>query len=244
MAPKGTKEEGVSPGGSTLYRHEEASAWAPPQGEVSIEAITDHVERHLGLSATVFHEIVSDTVHVDVLLVQPSGTQPHVRLVTSGMSDLPMQVPEGADRPRHAELMMTLPAGWKLDQADFEDERWYWPIRLLKTLARLPHKHDTWLGTGHTVPNGDPAAPYAPGTSLCGAIVLPSVTVPEAFGTLEVSPEKTIHFFAAVPLYLEEMDLKLRDGTGALLAKLGAAGLGDLVDTRRRNVAKKRFFLF
>ena len=32
-----------------------------------------------------------------------------------------------------------------------KDEKWYWPIRLLKSLARLPIASDTWLGFGHTM---------------------------------------------------------------------------------------------
>ena len=32
-----------------------------------------------------------------------------------------------------------------------KDEKWYWPIRLLKSLARLPIASDTWLGFGHTL---------------------------------------------------------------------------------------------
>src|SRR5690606_27736593 len=93
-------------------------------------------------------------------MVLPNEGCEDVRLVTSGMSDLPMSVPEDAGCPGFAELMVTLPAGWKLDQASFQDENWYWPVRLLKSLARLPHKHATWLGFGHTVPNGHPAGPY------------------------------------------------------------------------------------
>ena len=38
-------------------------------------------------------------------------------------------------------------------------------------LARLPHEFQTLLWQGHTVPNGDPALPYARNTKLCGALV-------------------------------------------------------------------------
>src|SRR5690606_33353617 len=121
--------------------------------EEFIEEISNHIERYLGPVSSVFHELVSDTIHIDVHMVLPNEGCEDVRLVTSGMSDLPMSVPEDAGCPGFAELMVTLPAGWKLDQASFQDENWYWPVRLLKSLARLPHKHATWLGFGHTVPN-------------------------------------------------------------------------------------------
>jgi hypothetical protein len=134
---------------------------------------------------------------------------------------------------------MTLPADWQLDQASFKDEAWYWPIRLLKDLARLPHSHQTWLGWGHTVPHGDPPAPYAESTRLCGAIMLPSITVPDEFHRLRIDDTKTISFFAVVPLYEEEMNLKLRSGTDALLEKLSKKKVTDIVDTARGNVEKR-----
>jgi len=230
----------VSLSGNPILRHGEASAWQPAQGEMCLEQISEHIEAHLGPVATVFHEIVSDTVHIDVHLVAPSADFPFARLVTSGMSDLPMTLPEGVAAPRYLELVMTLPGDWRLQQEAFDDERWYWPIRLLKGLARLPHKHATWLGWGHTVPNGDPAEPYAANTALDGAIVLPSVTVPDGFEELAVDADKTIHFLAVVPLYPEEMALKLHEGSDALLDRFAAHEISDIVDPQRRNVVCKR----
>lgn len=233
-----------SPGGSPIFFHEERKGFTPAHGEEHIEAIGDHIERHLGPVSSVFHEIVSDIVHIDVHIVPASAQCPHLRLVTSGMSDLSMTLPDGVEAPRHMELMVTLPGDWPIDHADFDDERNYWPVRLLKTLARLPHQYDTWLGFGHTVPNGHPAEPYAAGVGFDGAIVLPPISAPEEFGQLVIDEECTITFMAVVPLYPEEMELKLNKGTDALLDRFDARGVGDLIDIRRTNAAKKRFGLF
>jgi hypothetical protein len=101
-------------------------------------------------------------------------------------------VSEDSSVPRFVELMVTLPGMWHLDQDSFKDEAWYWPIRLRKELARFPHKYSTWLGFAHTVPNGDPAEPYAPGTKFCGAIILPSVTVPDGFHRLRIDDDDQV----------------------------------------------------
>ncbi|MFO1251389.1 MAG: suppressor of fused domain protein [Inhella sp.] len=231
----------VSLSGNPIHRHGEPNAWAPPQGEEFIEEISAHIEKHLGPVESVFHEILSDTVHIDVHIVRPTPDFPFIRLVSSGMSDLPMSVPDEIDAPRYAELMMTLPAVWRLDQASLEDEAWYWPVRLIKTLARLPHKYATWLGFGHTVPNGDPAEPYAANTGLCGAIVLPSVTVPAEFHTLDIPGIKQVTFYSVVPLHQKEMELKLRLGTDKLLDRFDRKGLNDIVDVKRADVTTKRF---
>ncbi|QPF71544.1 suppressor of fused domain protein [Roseateles sp. DAIF2] len=234
----------VSLSGSPIYRHGNPKPWAAPQGEEFIQQISAHIERHLGPIETVFHEIASDLVHIDVHVVKPSPAFPYVRFITSGMSDLPMTVPEGAEVPRYAELMMTLPADWKTDQASFEDESWYWPIRLIKGLARLPHKHATWLGFGHTVPNGDPAEPYAPNTALCGALVLPPVSVPPAFRSLDIPGVKTVSFYAVVPLHAKEMEFKLRAGVNRLLERFDRKGVDDRVDPQRADATLKRFGLW
>src|ERR1700754_3938176 len=175
-------------------------------GEEHLQEIGDHIERHLGKVASVFHEIISDVVHVDIHLVAPTPDFPCYRLITSGMSDLPMKVPADSQQSPYLELMVPLPGDWKLTTEDFKDENWYWPVRALKVLARLPHLNDTWLGFGHTIPNGEP---YASGTKLDGAIILPPISSPGEFYKLDLPDGKSILFLAVVPLYPEEMALKL-----------------------------------
>lgn len=236
----------VSPGGSPIMVHSREKDFTPPQGEEHIEAIGAHIERHLGPVSGVFHEIISDLVHIDVHVVPATEQFPYLRLVTSGMSDLPMTVPDevDADVPHYMELMVTLPADWPISQDAFEDERNYWPVRLLKGLAQLPHEYDTWLGFGHTIPNGHPSEPYAPGVGFDGAIVLPPVTPPEDFAELALEDGKVISFMTIIPLYPEEMDLKLKKGAEALLDRFDAKNIQDVIEPGRVNVARKRFGLF
>lgn len=153
-------------------------------------------------------------------------------------------VPAEVDSTRYMELMVTLPENWKIDEESFKNEKWYWPVRQLKFLARFPHKFETWLGFGHTIPNGDPAEPFAENTKLSGSIILPSVNVPEEFALLEIDKEKVIEFHCVVPLYDEEMNLKLNKGTDPLLDKFDKYGISDLITADRKNVVKKRFGIF
>lgn len=114
-------------------------------------------------------------------------------------------------------------------------------MRLLKYLARLPHKYQTWLGWGHTEPNGDPAEPYAPNTKLSGVIILPSVTVPPAFHQLDIPGHKRITFYAAIPLYEGEMNLKLRSGSDELTNRFNQKGVTDVVSIARKDASRKVF---
>jgi hypothetical protein len=238
-------EKIVSMSGAPIFRYTDGEKeWEAPNGEECIEEISDHIERHIGEVSMVFHELISDTVHIDVHHVKPTKERPFHTLVTSGMSDLQMSVPKDVDSTRYMELMVTLPESWKIDDESFKDEKWYWPVRQLKFLARFPHKYETWLAWGHTIPNGDPAEPFADNTDLSGSIILPSVNVPDEFGSLEISNDKTIEFYSIVPLYEEEMNLKLNKGSDPLLDKFDRYGISDLIITDRKNVAKKRFGIF
>lgn len=227
-----------SESGTPIFRHaRRRKKFTPAVGDGrSIEAISGHIEEHLGPVAGVFHERVSDLVRIDVHMVGPGEERPYHTLVTSGMSDLPMTVPEGAEEWRHAELLLSLPASWPLTQEAFEDERNYWPVRWLKVLARMPHEFNTWLGWGHTVPNGDPARPFAPGTELCCALLVRPLLVPDDFAQLDMPNGRTVHFHALVPLYREEMEFKLKYGTDALLERFAEAEVNELLDVRRSNV--------
>ncbi len=232
-----SKEKIVSLSGAPIFTYTEGEKeWQALHGEVCIEEISDHIERHLGKVHSVFHELVSDTVHIDVHHVLPTPERPFHTLVTSGMSDLPMNVPGDVDSTRHMELMVMLPEHWQFGDAAFEDDAWYWPVRELKYLARFPHKYDTWFGWGHTIPNGDPAEPFAENTRLSGLLIVPPVSAPEEFHRLEIDQDKTIEFFSIVPLYEEEMNLKLAKGTSLLLERFDAHGVGDVVAIDRRNV--------
>jgi hypothetical protein len=211
-----------SESGQPVYRYEppKERPLQPAFGDSdNIEAIAKHIEAHIGPPDHVFHELVSDLVHIDIHMVAPDAARGrgYYTLVTSGMSERPMTVPEGAEELRYAELVIRLPATWRLSQEDFKDEANYWPVRWLKILARFPHEFETWLGEGHTIPTGDPPEGYAPDTKLCCMVLVRSELSPEDFQTLELS-DRNVHFYSLVPLYREEMDLKLKHGADALMS--------------------------
>jgi hypothetical protein len=197
-----------------------------------LQQIRSHVERHIGRIERVFAgDGVSGTA--DVLHVRPVNSRPYHTLITAGMSDVAMPVPADVDAPRRIELMMTLAESWK-----FTD----WPVQYLQSLSRIPRdKPEAWLGWGHTIPNGDPPQPLAPRTELCGVIIAPSLLVPIAFYQTNLDGER-VAFYSAIPLYNEELQLQTREGMAALLERLVQNDVNDVVDLKRRNVAKKKRF--
>ena len=210
-----------------------------PGNDKNIAAIAEHIERYIGPPTWVFHEIVSEFVHVDIHFVAPTPERNFHTLVTSGMSDCPMTVPEGDEQLRYGEMLICLPPDWKLSQEDFNDERNYWPVRTLKYLARLPHEYGTMLSFLNTVPNGEPPEKF-PGTEFCCSLIGLPDQFEMDFWKWQAAPDKLIFFYSVVPIYREEMELKLKKGSDALWDALAEEDLTKVVDSRRKNVAKKR----
>jgi hypothetical protein len=199
-----------------------------------VAAISDHVTAQLGAEDyMVWHQKVSAYVHVDLHVVPPSEERPFFTLITSGMSEKPMRAPE-EDRA-YCELVMALPPDWPMEREDFNDERNYWPFRLLQTLAVLPHQFETWLWSWHTVPNGDPPEPYAPGTGLCCAMLAPTRLVPKGLEVLHHDGREIV-FHGVYLLHADEMQSKLDGERDAVLRPLYEAGVTELVDPSRPSV--------
>ena len=180
--------------------------------EQEMEAIEAHINARFGRFDNVFHEIVSPDIHVDICVIKPEAERNYYTLVTMGMGAHRMNVPRelNAKAFERAELLIALPPDWEIENSD---EKWYWPLRWLKVLARLPGEHNTWLGYGHTVPNGQP---FAENTKLCGVLL----TMPYFFGTQAASCNLPgggeVNFYQVLPVYEEEMNFKIEHGAEAL----------------------------
>ncbi|MBK9032204.1 MAG: suppressor of fused domain protein [Myxococcales bacterium] len=242
------RDDEVSRSGNAILRHQARErAWQPPAESAGAEEIVRYFERHFGEAATVFHEVMSDMVHLDVHVIPPHAERDCWTLFTTGMSDLPMAAPPGAEELTYAELMISLPASWRLDVLSVTPppddlERWYWPVGWLKQLARMPHTYETWLGYGHTIPNGDPAEPFAPGTALCGWLLLPPIGLPAEELQVTLRDGRAVHVFALHALYAEEMALKLDQGTDAILDGFDRVGATEVLTLDRRPVTRRKLF--
>jgi hypothetical protein len=219
-------------------RHEPRERDFEPAGagcSETIDAVDRHLNHFIGPVATVYHEIVSDLVHVDIHMVPADSDRPFHALVTSGMSDRRMHIPEELQGqvPSWAELMILLPPEWPLDQATWNDERHYWPIRQLKILARLPHEYETWLGIWHSLPNGDPPEPFADNTRFCATMLAPPLRFPEEFRTIRADDGREIALFAVLPLLPDELQAKLEYGVDVLFDGFDSHGVTELFDPGR-----------
>ena len=200
--------------------------------EEEMETIEGHIQQYFGEFETVFHELSSPDIHVDICVVPPSSERNYYTLVTMGMGAHKMNVPEelAEYKLERAELAIALPKGWKLKQEDMKDDRWYWPIRLLKSLARLPIASDTWLGWGHTMDNQEP---FAPNTELCAAILTGPQGTEEGSEVCTLPGGEEVNFYQVIPLYRDELEYKLAHDADALLDKM--EGISFVVEPDRQD---------
>ncbi len=210
--------------------------------EGTIQSVDQHIEKWIGKPDTVYHEIISDKVHIDVHIVNPSERFLCYTLVTSGMSDLPMRAPPSHADLAYAELFLCLPPDWKMGQEQWKQHQNYWPIQALKYLARFPHQYETWLSYGHTIPNGNPPAPFDPSTQLSSLILLRPFRIPSDFHELKVNDAKTVRFFSVVPLHNDELEFKLKSGAEAIERALLEAGGSEIVDPKRKSAIERSGF--
>lgn len=192
--------------------------------EADLDAFEKMVTGSIGKFDTVFHEIVSPDIHVDIVIIPPTPEKDYYILLTMGMGAYPMKVPLEYKNRNRAELAIRLPKDWDISS---EDEKWSWPIWMLKTLARLPINENSWLGRGHDIDFGKP---FSEETELC-AILLDFFDENLAPLTLENGDQVMI--YNVIPIYREEMDYKVTHDTEALTSKMSNETLHGPLDVHR-----------
>jgi hypothetical protein len=160
-----------------------------------------------GKCETVNHEIVPLIPHIDVYIHKPGfNKRPFYTLVTGGMSDLPMKVPaEVGPGFSRAEIIC------------YVDEPKEIYMKALRFLARFPHEYETWLGVGHTIPNGQPPAPFFEGSQLAVALLISTIVKSDfdLLGQFQIHGEP-VNFLWFVPITEAECSFKLQRGMTAV----------------------------
>ena len=197
------------------------------------DAMEAHLEKYFGPCDNVFHEIMSPDIHVDIYIMNPTPERNYYVLSTFGMGAHRMNVPEElADQKlERAEIIVTLPPDWKITEPG---EAWYWPIRWLKILARLPIEEDGWLGWGHTIANPDDA-PFAENTKLCGLMLTQPGAFAEEAACCPLPGGDEVNIYQMIPLYFEEMQFKMAHNAQTLLERFTPEQLA-VVDLDRPSV--------
>ena len=207
------KKPEISPGGSVIHRYGEA-AWSPNRTGSPDPSTAKFAETRHAVYAALFGEVrevfeearpLIPRIEVRSYFRRGKDGSEVCSLVTSGMSDLRMKAPAGADALR-TELILycTEP------KAEY--------VETMRWLAHVPHDQNTWIGYGHTIPNGDPPAPFW-GSRILDTILLmpPIVAKDQALPDQLALDGDPVHFLWLAPLTTAECKLKLARGFEAIL---------------------------
>jgi hypothetical protein len=227
---RSTRGQEVSPGGSTIYRYDHPNS--PRYGYADAPTDLYRMRREtvyrslFGSCETVRHEMIPLIPHIDIYIYAPeAGRRDFYTLITGGMSDLPMNVPDDvADCYRRAELILYVRQPTEAH------------ISLLRFLAHFPHDQRTWIGHGHTIPNGQPPVPLFEGSKLdtmllCNSILSPDNSLPRLL-TLDDCP---VQLLWLIPITTAECNFKLRYGIDRLLEVFDRVDHPFLLEEKRRS---------
>jgi hypothetical protein len=84
------------------------------------------------------------------------------------------------------------------------------------------------------VPNGDPPEPLAEATGLCAWLILPLLGTSNE---LQLNGGTTMDLYALHAIHRDELELKLSQGTDALLDRFDRARLSEVLDPSRPSTA-------
>ena len=202
--------------------------------EEELNQYEQYIMEQFGEYEHVFHEVVSSDIHLDIIIIPPTEKNNYYQLITMGMGAYPMNVPEELknENLERAELVLYLPPTWNIQSSKEED---YWPIRQLKTIARLPIYNHTWLGYGHTISSGEENSCYADNTKICSMMLVKALNRDNQPLDLKIEPLGKINFYQLLPLYQEELDYKMTHDADSLLDLFDDEALLGVIDNQRKN---------
>lgn len=196
--------------------------------EQELNELEKYIEENIGTFDEVFHEIYSPDIHLDIAVIKPTEERPYYSLVTMGAGAHQMNVPHEFKEYQleRCELVIDLPQSWDIKN---NEEKWYWPMRWLKIIARCPIEQKTWVGYGHTFGNGECFDDSVSFDTIALTSILDQ--------PLEMSNGNIIHFYHLIPLYPEELAYKQEKGNIDAFLQI-AEGLTTVVDIHRQNYCK------
>lgn len=162
-------------------------------------------------------------------------------LMTSSFHSYQMPVPEKLQGFEFGQLYFCIPEYWDLTYPEKKEVRWLfeWLIRV----KNYTINNDTWLGDGHTYNCTKYGNQLSPNIRQDHLFISNPVLLEDELSPIELE-DKTIHFWALIPLFGDEMDYKQGKGTVKLKKKFLIKGVTEKLDEFRQSCLKNRWLFF
>ena len=179
--------------------------------------------------------------YIDLLLLDIETKVPIKILITDGLSEYKMPVPEKHKGREFNEIYFALPSYWEIEEK--ENPLMRWPIDQIQKLAKHVVENETWYGPGHTFSHGNPPAPLSENMKQNHLVLTEPILLEDLFQPITLN-EKTIHFLAIVPLFEDEFDRKMSSGYFKFIRKFRAKNGNEVLDDFRTSIYKNRWRIF
>lgn len=173
-----------------------------------------------------------------LLLLDLELNSPVTILMTNGLSDYTMPVPEKMMGREHNELYFCLPSYWEWD--DLENPKMNWIFAWIQRLSKYVVENKTWFGHGHTMPCGQEMEALSETMRQNHFFLSDPMLLENELEPLVIDG-KEIHFLAIIPIFGEEMDYKQGKGTLKFQQKLRNNGITEKLDDFRGSVLKSKW---
>lgn len=187
------------------------------------------------------HEIAPKEGELPLLLLDLEVKSPVTILMTDGLRNYKMPVPENMEGFEYNELYFCLPSYWEWE--DTENPSMNWVFDWIQRLAKYVVEKETWFGHGHTMPAGKEMNPLSPTMKENHFILVSPILLEEELAPIDLG-DKTVNFLGILPIFPDEMDYKQGKGTFKLIQKLQSKGVSEKLDDFRSTVLKTRFRLY
>jgi len=185
-----------------------------------IRAREEAYEGAFGVEPEILHSTDHKAPHIDLYVFPPACQRDFVAVLTGGMSDLPMAVPDMSAAEAHIELLMGV------------GEHQHWATNLLKLVAEYPFDQVTFYHVHHTVPFG---GELGEGSSLAAFLFVQPRFLPQGLAAFELGGNR-ISFLQAVPITTAEHQFAVAEGSDKLEALLEKHGYLITRDPKRQSV--------
>lgn len=220
-----------SKGGSEILEYSgEGKSLIGFQDEVDVKLIEQReavYEELFGDCETVSHELMPMVPHIDVYIFKPNDQgRDFYTLVSSGMSDIPMTLPDGvSEEYNRAEIVMYVK----------EPKEEY--INLIRHYARYPHKYETYFSYEHTIPNGNPPEPFFENSALDSVIFISSILSPDNNFTEQLKSKTgmDVQLLHLTFLTSSECDYKLEKGVDVIYDLFDEKNHSFILDEQRQS---------
>lgn len=214
------REQGEEEIAKLLENHKKTSITMEEENNSNQEhhdVILKHVTNSFGsIKNSISEHIPGSRVAINIHIIPPSNNKNFITLVTTGMSDRPMDYSKEDSVYKYAELLLKLPLNWEIEKESMNDEKKSWPIAWFRKVAHIPHIYDGWIEEGVILPNGEPPQPFAENTKLsCMMVCRPK----ESELSNTNIKQRNIRMYTLIPIYEEERNLALEKGYDYLLKK-------------------------